>query len=159
MMRNATRTFLGFALALVFFSQLPNALAAPGPASSIPKAALVQPADLAATLRSASAPKPLILHVGFHILYMQAHIPGSEYAGPASEQAGLQLLKNRVAKLPKNTPILIYCGCCPWGDCPNIAAAYDALRALGFTQVKALYIADNFGTDWMDRGYPVARGG
>ncbi len=159
MMRNATRTFLGFALALLLISQLPPALAAPGPASSIPKAALVQPADLAATLKNVAAPKPLLLHVGFHILYMQAHIPGSEYAGPASEQAGLQLLKNRVAKLPKNTAIVIYCGCCPWGDCPNIAAAYDALRALGFTQVNALYIADNFGTDWMDRGYPVARGG
>ena len=40
-----------------------------------------------------------------------------------------------------------------------MAAAYDALRALGFKQVKALYIADNFGTDWINKGYPVAKGG
>jgi hypothetical protein len=38
-------------------------------------------------------------------------------------------------------------------------AAYDALHALGFTQVKALYIATNLGTDWIDKGYPVAKGG
>ena len=40
-----------------------------------------------------------------------------------------------------------------------MAAAYDALHALGFTRVKALHIADNFGTDWVDKGYPVAKGG
>jgi hypothetical protein len=27
---------------------------------------------------------------------------------------------------------------------------------MGFTRVKALYIADNFGTDWVDKGYPAA---
>jgi hypothetical protein len=25
---------------------------------------------------------------------------------------------------------------------------------MGFTNVKALYIANNFGTDWVDKGYP-----
>jgi thiosulfate/3-mercaptopyruvate sulfurtransferase len=30
---------------------------------------------------------------------------------------------------------------------------------LGFRNVKALYIADNFGTDWIEKGYPVTRGG
>lgn len=153
------RASLQLAFSVILFSVLGSALAEPGSASSIPKAALVQPAELAASLKNSSAPKPLLLHVGFHILYTQAHIPGSEYAGPASEDAGLQLLRNRVAKLPRSTAIVIYCGCCPWGDCPNIAAAYGALRAMGFTQVKALYIASNFGTDWMDKGYPVARGG
>jgi rhodanese-related sulfurtransferase len=159
MKHDMTRTFLYSVLAFILMSQSAPVLASPGSASSIPKAALVQPAELAASLKNASTPKPLILHVGFHILYVQAHIPGSEYAGPGSEDAGLQMLRNRVAKLPKNTPIVVYCGCCPWSDCPNIAAAYDALRALGFTQVKALYVANNFGTDWMDRGYPVAKGG
>jgi rhodanese-related sulfurtransferase len=150
---------LSFAFALIFTLLAGPALAGPKPASSIPKADLVQPADLAASLKSASAPKPLLLHVGFHILYTQAHIPGSEYAGPASEEAGLQLLRNRVAKLPKDTPIVIYCGCCPWSDCPNIAAAYDALHAMGFKQVKALYIASNLGTNWIDQGYPITKGG
>jgi len=29
---------------------------------------------------------------------------------------------------------------------------------MGFTQVKVLYIADNFGDDWVNRGYPVVSG-
>ena len=159
MNHEAIRAFLPVAFAFILIALAGPAPAGPRPASSIPAAALIRPADLAASLKSASTAKPLVLHVGFHILYTQAHIPGSEFVGPASEEAGLQLLRNRVAKLPKDAAIVIYCGCCPWGDCPNIAAAYDALHALGFTRVKALYIADNFGTDWMDPGYPVARGG
>jgi rhodanese-related sulfurtransferase len=150
---------LPFAFALIVMLLSVPALAEPRSAASIPKADLVQPADLAATLKNASIQKSLLLHVGFHILYTQAHIPGSEYVGPASEEAGLQLLRNRVAKLPKDTPIVIYCGCCPWSDCPNIAAAYEALHALGFKQVKALYIASNLGTNWIDQGYPIAKGG
>jgi 3-mercaptopyruvate sulfurtransferase SseA len=148
-----------FAFALIVMLLSGPALAGPKAASSIPKADLVQPADLAANLKSASAQKPLLLHVGFHILYTQAHIPGSEYVGPGSEEAGLQLLRDRVTKLPRDTQIVIYCGCCPWSDCPNVAAAYDALRALGFKQVKALYIANNLGTNWIDQGHPITKGG
>src|SRR5215469_16396616 len=69
------------------------------PASSIPTADLIQPAELAASLQSAS-PKPLILQVGSHILFAEAHIPGSEYAGPAGQDTGLQILKDSVASLP-----------------------------------------------------------
>ena len=150
---------LPVAFALIVTLLAGPALAGPKSAASIPKAGLVQPADLAASLKNASARKPLLLHVGFQILYTQARIPGSEFVGPASDEAGLQLLRNRVAKLPKDTPIVIYCGCCPWSDCPNIAAAYDALQALGFKQVKALYIASNLGTNWIDKGYPITKGG
>jgi hypothetical protein len=159
MKNNAMKAFLPFAFAVVLLSQSGPVLAEQRTAASIPAAALVQPANLAAALKNASTPKPLLLHVGFRILYTQAHISGSDYAGPASEEAGLQLLRNRVAKLPRNTAIVIYCGCCPWSDCPNMDAAYDALHALGFIQVKALYIANNFGTNWIDKGYPVTKGG
>jgi len=38
-----------------------------------------------------------------------------------------------------------------------MASAYDALVELGFTNVRAMVIPDNFGTDWVDKGYPVAR--
>ncbi|HEX7159162.1 MAG TPA: rhodanese-like domain-containing protein [Edaphobacter sp.] len=127
------------------------------PASSIPTADLIQPADLAATLQSASA-KPLILQVGSHVLFAEAHIPGSEYAGPTGQDAGLQILKDRVATLPKDTAIVLYCGCCPWDHCPNIAAAYNLLHSEGFTHLKVLYIADNFGANWVNKGYPTAKG-
>ena len=158
MKHTAMKTFHPFAFAFILLSLSGSALAENKPAASIPTVDLMQPADLAARLKSASAPKPLILQVGFRKLFMQAHIPDSEYVGAAGEDAGLQLLRNRVAKLTKDTAIVIYCGCCPWSHCPNIAAAYDALHALGFTQVKVLYIADNFGDNWVNQGYPVAKG-
>jgi rhodanese-related sulfurtransferase len=133
------------------------ALADHKPAASIPAAALVEPADLAANLAASTSPKPLILQVGFRKAYVQAHIPGSEYVGAASEDEGLTALRQRVAKLPKDSAIVIYCGCCPWRKCPNIAAAYDALLELGFKSVKVVHLAEDFGTDWVDKGLPTAK--
>jgi thiosulfate/3-mercaptopyruvate sulfurtransferase len=148
-----------FAAAILFLLHIPIALAQSAhiPASSIPTADLIQPADFAASLQSAS-PKPLILQVGSHVLFAEAHIPDAEYAGPTNQEAGLQILKDRVATLPKDTAIVLYCGCCPWDRCPNIAAAYNQLHAMGFTHLKVLYIADNFGSNWVAKGYPVAKG-
>jgi hypothetical protein len=28
---------------------------------------------------------------------------------------------------------------------------------MGFSNVKVLYIANNFGTDWLDKGYPTVK--
>ncbi len=103
-------------------------------------------------------PKPLLFHVGSHQLFLQAHIPASEYLGAGSTNAGIQTLSHRVSALPKNTFIVLYCGCCPWSHCPNLNPAYNALQQMGFTNVKVLFIANNFGVDWVDKGYPVARG-
>jgi thiosulfate/3-mercaptopyruvate sulfurtransferase len=124
---------------------------------AIPRSQLITPEELSKALQSAK-PKPLILQVGSHTLYAQAHIPGSEYIGAVASEAAQQKLRDRVKSLPKNSAIVIYCGCCPWGHCPNMHPAYQSLRSLGFTNVKALYIADNFGTDWVSKGYPVAKG-
>jgi len=154
----ASKFLPAFVFACISLFSLGTVLAENQPTASIPTVALVQPADLAATLARGSVPKPLVLHVGFHTLYTQAHIPNSEYVGASSDDAGLKRLRSRVAKLPKDTVIVIYCGCCPWSDCPNIAAAYNELVSMGFTRVKALYIADNFGDNWVSRGYPVAKG-
>ncbi len=92
------------------------------------------------------------------MLYAQAHIPGSEYVGQGNSAQGLQDLERRVRNLPKRTLIVLYCGCCPWSHCPNVNPAYDALEKLGFANVKVLYLANNFGADWVDKGYPVAKG-
>ena len=78
--------------------------------------------------------------------------------GAASEEDGVKVLRERVATLHKDRAIVIYCGCCPWSKCPNIAAAYDTLQQLGFTNVKVIYIADDFGTNWVDQGFPTAKG-
>ena len=126
-------------------------------AASIPSSQLVSPEDLVKTIQ-AGKQKPLMIQVGSHVLYQQAHIPGSEYIGPASSETGLQQLRKRVDPLPRKTPIVLYCGCCPWNHCPNVKPAFDALQATGFTNVKVLYIADNFGANWVDKGYPTTRG-
>jgi thiosulfate/3-mercaptopyruvate sulfurtransferase len=127
-------------------------------ASLIPSSRLMSPDELAKVLQASKDEKPLMLQVGSHVLYSQAHIPGSECIGPASTEDGLQRLRKRAESLPRNKSIIIYCGCCPWSHCPNVKPADDALHALGFTNVKVLYIANNFGTDWVDQGYPVAKG-
>ena len=127
-------------------------------ASLIPPSHLIQPEELVKTLQSSKGTNPLMIQVGSHVLYQQAHVPGSEYIGPASSESGLQALRKRVEPLPRNRPIILYCGCCPWGHCPNVKPADDLLRAIGFTNVKVLYIANNFGADWVDKGYPVAKG-
>jgi hypothetical protein len=135
-------------------------ISAPSPDSafSIPKDRLMQPDELNGLLGAKGKAKPLVLQVGSHVLFAEAHIAGSEYAGPGSQEAGRKVLQERVAQLPHSTFIVLYCGCCPWERCPNIGPAFKLLHDLGFSNVKALYIADNLGTDWVDKGYPVERG-
>ena len=127
-------------------------------ATSLSSSELINPEDLVKLLQTPKGEKPLVIQVGSHVLYQQAHIPGSEYIGPASSETGLQQLRTRVQPLPRKTFITIYCGCCPWSHCPNVKPADDALHAMGFTNVKVLYIAENFGADWVSKGYPVAKG-
>jgi thiosulfate/3-mercaptopyruvate sulfurtransferase len=121
-------------------------------------AQLISPEDLLKVLLAPDGDKPLILNVGPHLIYMQAHIPGAEYIGPGSDSQGLESLRRRVKALPRSTFIVLYCGCCPWSHCPNVRPAYDQLHKMGFTNIKVLYIAENFGTDWVDKGYPTIKG-
>lgn len=113
-----------------------------------------QPSELAATLPKGA--KPVILQVGFQVLYKSKHIPGSIYAGPASTPEGLQALKQAVRTLPKNAEIYLYCGCCPIGKCPNIRPAFATLKAMGFTHLHVVMLQTSFGKDWVAHGYPVA---
>jgi len=125
------------------------------PDPQIPPKQMMTPEQLNDLLKST---KPLILQVGPQSMYQQAHIPGAEYIGATSTSEGLQALKSRVSSLPKNTLIVLYCGCCPWERCPNIHPAYKELRNLGYGDARVLYIAHDFGTDWVNRGYPTAKG-
>ena len=145
--------FSGFAPQVAAQSS-PNRGAAP----DVPASQLIQPEQLAGLLRSPQESKPLVLQVGFRVLYVQAHIPGSEYIAAGSSPNGVQQLRARVEKLPRNKAIVLYCGCCPWNHCPNVKPAYQELRDKGFTNVKVLFIARDFGTDWVSKGYPVETG-
>lgn len=100
-------------------------------AAAIPTAQLIQPEELAAVLRTSKSPKPLILQVGFRVLYVQAHVPGSEYVAASSSANGAQQLRERVNKLPRNQALVLYCGCCPWSHCPNVQPAYELLQRYG----------------------------
>ena len=119
--------------------------------------ALVQPKDVAVQLAS-KGPAPAVIYVGPNLLYRGKHIPGAIYAGPGAKPAGLELLKATVAKLPHDRQILIYCGCCPWANCPNVKPAAELLQQLGFTRVKTMYIESSFAKDWTEKGYPVEQG-
>jgi thiosulfate/3-mercaptopyruvate sulfurtransferase len=132
------------------------ALAQPGSAPTIPQSVLIQPEELAATLKG--GPRPVILQVGFKVMYEEAHIPGAIYAGPGSKDDGIVALKEAAAAIGKSDEVILYCGCCPWEHCPNVAAAWRTLKELGFTNLKVLYIPKNFGADWVEKGYPVVKG-
>ncbi len=92
------------------------------------------------------------------MLYAQGHIPGSEYCGPARSSEGIARLKKCVQDVPHTRSIVLYCGCCPWEECPNIRPAFEAMKTMGFSNVKVLYIPHNFGRDWAAKGYPVSTG-
>jgi rhodanese-related sulfurtransferase len=149
---------LGTTLLTLFVSIAMLSVGSVCQATLIPTSQLINPDELVKVLQASKGEKPLMIQVGSHVLYSQAHIPGSEYIGPASSESGLQQLRTRVASLPRTKSIILYCGCCPWSHCPNVKPADDALGTMGFTNVKILYIANNFGTDWVDKGYPIAKG-
>jgi thiosulfate/3-mercaptopyruvate sulfurtransferase len=147
---------------------LANGLASPGASPQMQaqsasdlapgSAQLINPEDLVKILQSPKGVKPLILNIGPHLLYMQAHIPGAEYIGAGSNWQGIESLRRRVKPLSHKTFIVLYCGCCPWSHCPNVQPAYNELHKEGFTHVKVLYIPNNLGTDWVYKGYPTIKG-
>jgi hypothetical protein len=124
----------------------------------IPSQSLIEPAQLAKLLQSTNGAKPVIIQVGSRVLYEQAHIAGSEYLGPASDPVGRSKLRERLQALPRTTELVLYCGCCPWEHCPNVQPAWEMAKAMGFSKTKLLYIPNNLGTDWVDKGFPTTKG-
>jgi thiosulfate/3-mercaptopyruvate sulfurtransferase len=155
------RLFLACALLVVVVparAQFAQLAAAPESAMSIPQDHVMQIDELNDMLKDGKASKPLILQVGSHMMFAQAHIPSAQYAGPGSQPEGQHLLHAKVVNLPKDKVIVLYCGCCPWTRCPNVGPAYAHLMQMGFKHVKVLYIASNFGDNWVSRGYAVEKG-
>ncbi|HET7224288.1 MAG TPA: rhodanese-like domain-containing protein [Candidatus Eisenbacteria bacterium] len=162
MIRSPLASALAFALALVACGPRPAHARCAAPMrmapDSIGAASLIQPAALNRMLALPAARRPALLHVGFKVLYRGGHIPGSRYAGPTSKPEGMKALHDALAPLPRTRTVVLYCGCCPWQDCPNVRPAYRAARALGFRNVRVLYVAKDFEHDWADAGLPVAKG-
>lgn len=112
---------------------------------------LLEPADLAATITNSDAVKPLIISVG-----PAATIKSSVGVGPASEAENVAKLETLLRKESKGRAIVIYCGCCPFKNCPNVRPAFTKLNEMGFKNHKLLNLPKNLKTDWLDKGYPVA---
>ncbi len=119
----------------------------------------VEPSKLAGELaRANQSERPAILYVGFKPLFEGGHIAGATFHGTASTAPGLADLKKWAAALPRTANLVIYCGCCPFGYCPNIRPAFVALHGMGFTRLRVLVMPNNFSSDWVDKGYPVEKG-
>jgi thiosulfate/3-mercaptopyruvate sulfurtransferase len=164
-LRLALITLLGLLLALVAPASRPEAAppdssvaAAPAPAASASTAPtkkdLVQPEALAKDLALPEWRRPVLLHVGFSVLYKSGHIAGSKYVGSGSTARGRAELKKALQAIPKDKTIVLYCGCCPWDHCPNVNPAFRVASGMG-KKVKILYIVQDMQKDWVDRGLPA----
>lgn len=117
---------------------------------------LMQPAELSRLL--AGEQKPVVLQIGVVHLYRLSHIASSKYAGPANSPDGLDALEKEAHGVNRNSQLVFYCGCCPWGDCPNTRPAYKLLKEMGFKKLRVLYLPQNFTQDWSMKGFPVEKG-
>lgn len=119
----------------------------------------ISPAEMVKALQLPKPQQPLVIQIGFRVMFQQAHIPGAEYIGPGSDATAIEQLRKRMQPVTRDKFVVLYCGCCPWDRCPNVAPAAKALAAMGFKNMKVLYIPNDFGTDWASKGYPVQKGG
>jgi len=128
------------------------------PADPWTVAQTVQPAQLAEELKQVKDPSLLVIYVGVRTLYNGAHIPGAGFYGPGSTEQGITELQKYAATLPKNSDVVLYCGCCPLEKCPNLRPAFTAIRDVGFARLRVLILPTNFSTDWVEKGYPIQKG-
>ncbi|MGH9358623.1 MAG: rhodanese-like domain-containing protein [Terriglobia bacterium] len=140
----------GLLAALGTSSATHNLSAVPWSASQV-----ITPETLAKELTLPRGQRPAIVCVGFKFLYQQGHIPDALYKGPAREASGLEQLLAWAHSIPAGTPVVIYCGCCPFHECPNVRPAFEALRTVGLTHVQVLDIEHSFVKDWTQKGYPT----
>ena len=111
---------------------------------------LLAPEDLAAIINSSNDVKPLIVSIGPAGL-----IRNAVETGAAHEKESLNKLKALLSKEKKDRDIVIYCGCCPFKNCPNIRPAFTLLNSMKFTNQKLLDLPHNLKVDWIDHGYPM----
>ena len=110
---------------------------------------LIQPAALAEILK-ADKDVPVIFSVG-----PGAAIPKSIDIGMGKEKENMDKLKKELSGLPKDSKVVVYCGCCPFEHCPNVRPAIAVLKELNFTHYQLLNLPKNIKTDWIDKGYPT----
>jgi thiosulfate/3-mercaptopyruvate sulfurtransferase len=110
---------------------------------------LMEPSELATSLKS-NKNLPVIFSVG-----PGAVIPKSKDIGMAKDTENLNKFKEQLSGLSRNTPVVIYCGCCPFEHCPNVRPAINLLKQMNFTNYKLLDLEHNIKIDWIEKGYPT----
>jgi thiosulfate/3-mercaptopyruvate sulfurtransferase len=138
-------------------SERPAISTAPAGAEAWTPAQTVEPTDLERELGGASATRPTVVCVGFESLYRGGHVPGASFHGPASSPEGLADLTRWAQGVSRSTNVVLYCGCCPFAECPNVRPAFTALHNMGFTHVRVLNLPTNFATNWAGSGHPIER--
>ena len=112
---------------------------------------LLEPSVLAKTIES-NKDLPMIYCVGPGVV-----IPNSTDIGMTNDENNLKKFKDSVSNLPRNTNIVIYCGCCPFEHCPNVRPAIALLQQMKFTNYHLLNLPHNIKTDWIEKGYPEVK--
>lgn len=114
----------------------------------------MEPADLAKILSDPAATKPHVIDIGTPSLVRGGRIKDSIVIGPGYDPKNLEKLRATVSAYPKDADVVIYCGCCPFRDCPNIRPAFRVLQEVKLTRPKLLNIPKNLKADWISKGYP-----
>ncbi len=109
-----------------------------------------EPAVLAAAMAYSKDPKPVIFNIG-----SAQQIKGAILIGPVGKKENLEKFRQKLASLPKDKEIIVYCGCCPLPRCPNAAPACELLKDMKFTKAKLLKLTSSLKDDWTSKGYPV----
>lgn len=130
----------------------PKPLGMPEAANPWNEKELLEPAVLAGGIKDGKVNIPVVFNIG-----AVEDIKGARHIGPVNNAENLEKFKTAIAGLPKNTAIVIYCGCCPFTKCPNIRPAFTELKKAGFTDIKLLNLATNLKTNWIAMGYPLAK--
>jgi len=111
---------------------------------------LIEPTALANLISNSTGEKPLIYNIG-----PLADIKGAVHIGSTAGKAGIDKLSKALATVPKDKMVVIYCGCCPFRNCPNIRPAFNLLKQQGFKNPRLLDLKQNLRVDWTDYGYPM----
>ncbi len=110
---------------------------------------LIEPSELAATIKS-NKDIPVIFSIG-----PGAIVPHSKDIGMIKEEENMKKFREQLSGLPKDTQIVVYCGCCPYEHCPNVRPAIQLLKDMKFTNYKLLDLPHNIKIDWINKGYPT----
>ena len=147
-MNTRTTHFLGTLVTLIALSGISNGFSQPN--EPMKAKDLKAPATLAAALRDEKAAKPVIFNIG-----SAPQIKSAILIGPVGKKENLEKFRQKLASLPKDKEIIVYCGCCPLPRCPNAAPACELLKDMKFTKAKLLKLTSSLKDDWTSKGYPV----